>query len=68
MIFTTILRAVNPETEDIETYFGPNIKEISWTHAEQYCKKHLPYCKVHGILRFEIDEITGKEEIIQGFN
>lgn len=68
MIFITKLRAIDPEDGELKTYAGPNIKEISWTHAEEYCKKYLPYCIVEGILHSEIDEDTGKETIIQGFN
>jgi hypothetical protein len=54
MKFTTTIRAVDPLTGDLKTYFGPYIEAISWDDAEKQCREKLGYCRVHGILVAEI--------------
>lgn len=72
MIFTTIIKAIDPrypEDEELKTWQGPNIEAISWTHAEQYLQENgLGYCEVNGILHSYKDEHSGEETIVQGLN
>lgn len=68
MIFTTIIKALDPLDGELKTWQGPNIEAISWTHAEQYLQQNgLGYCQVDGILHSYKDE-EGTETIIQSLN
>lgn len=56
-LFTTELRAIDPEDNELKTWQGPHIKAISFKMAELYCHLHgLGYLKVTGRLVSEIDE------------
>lgn len=57
MIFTTRIRAVDPNDGEVKTWSGQPIEAISWKEAEMMCE---PYEVVDGILWSEIDVSTGK--------
>lgn len=57
MIFTTIIRAIDPTDGEVKTWSGQYINAISWEEAESLCR---PFEKVDGILWSEIDFKTGK--------
>lgn len=53
--YATEIRAINPVTNELLTWSGPNIPGISFSDAEQYCQNNgLGYCKVIGLLLEEI--------------
>lgn len=69
MIFTTVIKAIDPLDGELKMWQGPNIEAISWTLAEQYLQENgLGYCKVDGVLHSEIDWDSGQETIIQELN
>lgn len=69
MIFTTVIKAIDPLDQELKMWQGPNIEAISWTHAEQYLQENgLGYCKVDGVLHSIVDWDTGQETIIQELN
>ena len=53
--FTTIIRAIDPESLTLKTYSGPNIQALNFQDAQDYCNINgLGYCKVDGELISEI--------------
>lgn len=49
--FTTHLQAINPDTQEIQIFVGPNILARDWDEAEDYCYKNgLGYLVVDGEL------------------
>lgn len=69
MIFTTVIKAIDPLDGELKIWQGPNIEAISWTHAEQYLQENgLGYCKVDGVLHSEVDWDSGQETITQELN
>lgn len=61
-IYTTEIIAVNPVTNELCKFSGPNVQGLTWQDADRYCQENeLGYCKVNGLLISEIDEQTGIE-------
>lgn len=55
--FTTHLRAINPDTQSLETFAGPYIIARSWDEAEEYIYSHeLGYLVIDGELQHELKE------------
>ena len=49
--FVTEIRAMDPISNELRTYCGPEIEAISFKLAEEYCQLNgLGYCKVVGEL------------------
>ncbi len=49
--FVTEIRAIDPITNELKTYSGPDIEAISFKLADEYCQLNgLGYCKVVGEL------------------
>jgi hypothetical protein len=61
-LYTTEIKAICPITGDLKFWAGPNVKAINFEDAENYCRKHLGYCKVTGLLIMEIP-CNGDESI-----
>lgn len=50
-MFATKIRAIDPETGEMETWEGPHVPGISIADAKDYCQNHgLGYCEVYGEL------------------
>ena len=61
-IYTTEILAVNPETNELSKFAGPNVQGLTWQDANKFCQENeLGYCRVNGMLISEIDEHTGVE-------
>ncbi|MHA7823686.1 hypothetical protein ACVVIH_13065 [Chryseobacterium arthrosphaerae] len=54
MLFTTIIRAIDPITGELKKWCGPYIEAISLENAKQYCRENLGYCEVDSELVAEI--------------
>lgn len=53
--FTTEIRAIDPDDNEIKLWQGPHISANDFVAAEKYCQENgLGYCKVIGEL---VDEI-----------
>ena len=59
--FITTLLAIDQTDGFTKKFFGQNILANNWEEAEQICKLHFPYLKVHGQLVCELEEKTLKE-------
>ncbi|MCL4639783.1 MULTISPECIES: hypothetical protein [Olivibacter] len=56
--FTTHLQAINPDTQELQLFAGPNILARDWDEAEDYCYRNgLGYLVVDG----ELNEALGTE-------
>lgn len=54
-VFMTIIRAYNPETDEVEIYRGENIAALSWAHAEAICQETgRGYLEIDSILYMEV--------------
>ena len=54
-LWVTTIRAIDPISNRIENYSGPNVPGITSQDAEYYCQTNgLGYCKVEGELIAEI--------------
>lgn len=64
-IYVTTIKAINPLNGQIESYFGPRIKAISFSDAQDYCNRNgLGYCKVEGLLLGEIGLMDDWDKIV----
>jgi len=62
MIFTTLIRAIDPTDGELKTFGGPNIPAFSKEAAEQYLQYNgLGYCVICGILIQETTMETNPE-------
>jgi len=58
--WVTEIKALNPSTNQMKVWGGPNIPGITKLDAEQYCQNNgLGYCKIIGEL---IEEIPCKND------
>lgn len=54
--FTTHLQAINPDTQELQFFTGPNILARNWDEAEDYCYRNgLGYLVVDGELNGETE-------------
>lgn len=54
-IYSTIIKAINPITNELNTFVGPNVEGISFEDAQNYCENNgLGYCQVDSLLISEI--------------
>lgn len=64
-LYTTTIKAINPQTGKLCIFQGPNVLGVSFKTAQEYCNKNgLGYCKVDGEL---ISEIDGSHKIDYNF-
>ena len=57
MEFTTVFKAVDNLDGELKTWFGPNVKALTWGMAEQYLiDNKLTYLNIHGKLHSELPE------------
>lgn len=62
--YGTKITALDPITGEMKNWTGPNIPAYSWDSAEKYLQENgLGYCEIDGIVRAEVDEETGEEEL-----
>jgi hypothetical protein len=56
-LWSTVLRAVDPETMELKTWGGPNVPGLSLEDAQRWCWQNgMGYLRVIGELAAEIDE------------
>lgn len=48
MIFTTRIKAIDPLTNELKDWVGPDVEASSFPEAESYCRNNLGYCVVYG--------------------
>ncbi len=54
-MYTTTIKAIDPQTGEMKTWGGPNIPAITRKGARKYCDTHgLGYCEVSDKLVAEI--------------
>ena len=54
-MYTTIIKAVDPQTGELKTWGGPNIPALTRKGARKYCDTHgLGYCEVSDKLVSEV--------------
>ena len=59
--YTTKIRAIDPLTNQLTTWFGPNVQGITPKHAQEWLNNnYLGYCKVDELLYQEIDTETNE--------
>jgi hypothetical protein len=59
--YTTKIKAICPITNELTTFFGPNVQGITPYFAQEYLNNnYLGYCKVDELLYAEIDETTNE--------
>jgi hypothetical protein len=59
--YTTLIKAINPITKELNTFVGPDIEGISIQDAQHYCENNgFGYCEVDSLLISKIpaDENT----------
>lgn len=60
--FTTHLRAINPDTQDLATFEGPYILAEDWDKAEDYIYSNgMGYLVIDG----ELDNEDGKMNLVK---
>lgn len=66
-LYTTEIKAIDPETNELLRWQGPHVPGISFRDAQEYCQRNgLGYCIVTGKLVGEID--FGPNEVIDLFD
>lgn len=51
--YNTRIMAIDPLDGEMKEWAGPNIDAISFADARRYCRDHLGYCEVIGLLESE---------------
>jgi hypothetical protein len=53
--YITIIRAIDPKTNELCNWMNPNVPGISFATAQSYCNNSgLRYCEVIGKLKMDI--------------
>jgi hypothetical protein len=59
--YTTLITAIDPHDGELKLYAGPHVPGINEEDARAYCDRNgLGYCKIAGLLIYEIDELGNK--------
>lgn len=53
-LYATEIKAINPHTNELRLWAGPNVKGVSFQDAQNYCDDNIGYCKVVGLLVADI--------------
>ncbi|MFD2962850.1 MULTISPECIES: hypothetical protein [Olivibacter] len=63
--FTTHLQAINPDTQEIQMFIGPNILAQNWDEAEDYCYRNgLGYLVIDGELGDPLSEDNSVKSVL----
>ncbi len=52
--YATEIKALDPHTGEMKTWFGDNVQGISFEDAQKWCDENKGYLKVVGLLVMEI--------------